>query len=476
MAVNGRAMSDTFDAIVLGGGPGGYVCAIRLGQLGLKTACVEEEEYGGVCLNWGCIPSKALISNAHLYHKTQGADEVGLSFGAVKLDAGKMQEWKNGIVKKLTGGVRGLLKANGVTIVEGRGSFGDARTLEVKRADGSTTKLTATKGIVVATGSATIQVPGFEFDGKSVIGAREAVSLNEIPKRLLVIGGGVIGLELGMVYQAFGAELTVVELTAGLLPGLDADAVKLVEKTIKKRGGQVLTNSKADSLVKNPDGSVTVKVTTASGAQDITADKVLVSVGMRPRSKGIGLEALGVEIDARGFIKTDSECRTNVPGVYAIGDVSGAPMLAHKASKEGEVAAEVIAGHAAGKDWLTIPGIVFTDPEIAQAGLTEAQAKEQGRKFKVGRFPFAALGRAMSLRETEGFVKVVRDADSDLILGITVCGPSASDLISEAVLAIEMGATAEDLALSVHPHPTLGEALMEAGAAALGHAIHIANR
>src|SRR6187399_590206 len=284
-------MSDTFDAIVLGGGPGGYVCAIRLGQLGLKTACVEEEEVGGVCLNWGCIPSKALISNAHLYHKAQGAEEVGLSFGNVKLDASKMQDWKNGIVKKLTSGVRGLLKNNGVTIVEGRGSFVDARTLEVKRADGSSTKISATRGIVIATGSSTIQVPGFEFDGKSVIGAREAVSLREIPKRLLVIGGGVIGLELGMVYQQFGAELTVVELTSGLLPGIDPDAVKIVEKTIKKRGGNVLLGSKAERLDRNPDGTATVTVTSAAGSQKITADKVLVAVGMRPRSKGLGLEA-----------------------------------------------------------------------------------------------------------------------------------------------------------------------------------------
>jgi dihydrolipoamide dehydrogenase len=469
-------MSDTFDAIVLGGGPGGYVCAIRLGQLGLKTACVEEEEYGGVCLNWGCIPSKALISNAHLYHKAQGAEEVGLSFSNVKLDPGKMQDWKNGIIKKLTSGVRGLLKNNGVTVVEGRGTFVDAKTLEVKRADGSTTKLSATKGIVIATGSSTIQVPGFEFDGKSVIGAREAVSLREIPKRLLVIGGGVIGLELGMVYQQFGSELTVVELTGGLLPGIDPDAVKIVEKTIKKRGGNVLLNSKADKLERNPDGTATVTVTSAAGSQKITAEKVLVAVGMRPRSKGLGLEALGVEIDARGFVKTDDTCCTNVPGIYAIGDVSGPPMLAHKASKEGEIAAEVLAGKKVGKDWKTIPGIVFTDPEIAQVGLTEAQAKEQGKNVKAGRFPFSVLGRAMSLRETEGFVKVLRDVNTDVVLGITVCGPSASDLISEGVLAIEMGATAEDLALSVHPHPTLGEAMMEASAASLGHAIHIPNR
>jgi dihydrolipoamide dehydrogenase len=469
-------MSDTFDAIVLGGGPGGYVCAIRLGQLGLSVACIEGEEVGGVCLNWGCIPSKALISNAHLYEKAQNGGEVGLSFGQVNLNVNQMQDWKNGIVKKLTGGVRGLLKANSATLIEGFGKFIDPKTIEVTKADGSKRQVKATKGIVVATGSSTIQVPGFEFDGKSVIGAREAVSLREIPKRLVVVGGGVIGLELGMVYQTFGSELTVVELTSSLLPGTDPEAIRLVEKHITKRGGKVLTQAKAEGLKKNADGTVTVTITTASGPQQIECDKVLVAVGMRPRGKGIGLEEIGVTVDPRGFVPTDDQCRTNVPGIYAIGDVSGAPMLAHKASKEGEVAAEVIAGKAAGKDWTTIPGIIFTDPEIAQAGLTEAQAKEQGLDVSVGRFPFAALGRAMSIRETDGFVKVIRNKANDVIVGITVCGPSASDLISEAVLAVEMGATATDMALAVHPHPTLGESLMEAAAASHGHAIHVVNK
>ncbi len=469
-------MSDTFDAIVLGGGPGGYVCAIRLGQLGLKTACVETEQVGGVCLNWGCIPSKALISNAHLFHKAQGAGEVGLSFGEVKLDAEKMQDWKDGIVKKLTGGVRGLLKNNGVTLIEGFGKFVAPKTLEVTKSDGSKQRVSASKGIVVATGSSTIEVPGFEFDGKSVIGAREAVSLRKIPERLVVVGGGVIGLELGMVYQLFGAKLTVVELTGSLLPGMDADAIKVVEKVIKKRGGEVLVNSKAESVTRKPGGGASVVVAAPTGKQTIDCDQVLVAVGMRPRSRGIGLEDIGVQIDQRGFVTTDDTCRTNVEGVYAIGDVSGPPMLAHKASKEGEIAAEVLAGKKVGKDWVTIPGIVFTDPEIAQVGLTEAQAKEQGKQVKSGKFPFSVLGRAMSIRETEGFVKVVRELETNLVLGITICGPSASDLISEAVLALEMAATAEDLSLSVHPHPTLGEALMEASAASLGHAIHIANR
>jgi dihydrolipoamide dehydrogenase len=466
---------DQFDAIVLGGGPGGYVCAIRLGQLGLKVACIEEEEYGGVCLNWGCIPSKALIANAHFVEKSKHIADAGINVSDVKVDVNKMQDWKGGVVKKMTSGVRSLLKANGGEMIEGRGTLVDAKTIEVTLKSGEKRRVSASKGIVVATGSATIQVPGFEFDGKSVIGAREAVSLREIPKRLVVIGGGVIGLELGMVYQTFGADLTVVELTPSLLPGVDPDCVKIVEKKLTSRGGKVFKNTRAERLEKTANG-VTVVVSAEGKEQKLECDVVLVAVGMKPRSRGIGLEELGVEIDQRGFVKTNELCETNVKGVYAIGDVSGQPMLAHKASKEGEVAAEVIAGHHAGKDWVTVPGIIFTDPEIATVGLTEEQAKAQGYTVKAGKFPFAALGRAVAIMETEGFVKVVTDTKSGRILGIHIVGPSATDLISEAVLALETVATAEDMAMSIHPHPTLGEALMEAAAASLGHAIHIVNR
>ncbi len=469
-------MSDQYEAIVLGGGPGGYVCAIRLAQLGVKTVCIEEEEYGGVCLNWGCIPSKALIANAHFYEKAQTIGNHGIIVEKVSVDSGKMQDWKDGIVKKLTGGVRGLLKSNGAELIEGRGKLVAKDTVEVTLKAGGKKRVVASKAIVIATGSATIQVPGFEFDGKSVIGAREAVSLRKVPDRLVVIGGGVIGLELGMVYQSFGSKLTVVELTPQLLPGIDPDCVKVVERAIKKHGGEVLKNTRAESLEKGADGTVRVTVTTEGKPQILEADQVLVAVGMKPRSKGIGLEELGVQIDARGFVSTNDQGQTNVEGIYAIGDVSGPPMLAHKASKEGEVIAEVIGGKRAGKDWTTIPGIIFTHPEVATVGLTEAQAKEQGYEFRVGKFPFSVLGRAMSIAETDGFVKVISDTPSGRILGIHIVGPSASDLISEAALALEMVATAEDMALTVHPHPTLGEALMEASAAALGHAIHIANR
>src|SRR3954470_4711822 len=296
-----KMASTEFDAIVLGGGPGGYVCAIRLAQLGVKTLCVEEEELGGVCVNWGCIPSKALIANAHFIEKSKHIGEAGIAVGSVNVDVDKMQDWKTGVIRKMTGGVRSLLKTNKATLVEGRGRLVDKRTIEVKLKDGYTTRLTATKAIVVATGSATIQVPGFEFDGERVIGAREAVSLRKIPKRLLVIGGGVIGLELGMVYQTFGAQLTVVELTDSLLPGVDPECVKVVEKKITARGGTILKGAKAERCEKTANG-VVVSVSSAEGQKQIECDTVLVAVGMKPRGKGIGLEEIGVTVDARGFV------------------------------------------------------------------------------------------------------------------------------------------------------------------------------
>jgi dihydrolipoamide dehydrogenase len=477
--LSGRAegMAESkFDAIVLGGGPGGYVCAIRLAQLGLRTACVESEQVGGVCLNWGCIPSKALITNAHHYVKVEHLRHQGIMLEGRAIDVAAMQAWKDSIVNKLTNGIRSLFRANGVTLIEGTGRLVSSHEMEIKQQDASVTQIEASRAIVLSTGSATIEVPGFEFDSVRIIGAREAVSLREIPKRMLVIGGGVIGLELGMVYQSFGTELTVVELTNSLLPGVEPEAVRMVERQIQARGGKIFKGTRAEGYSRNGDGTLQVKTVKGSEVGSVDCDVVLVAVGMRPRSRGLGLESIGVRIDERGFVRTDDRCQTNVPGIYAIGDVSGPPMLAHKASKEGEVCAEVIAGKAAAKDWVAIPGVVFTDPEIGAVGLTEEKAKESGLDVKVGRFPFAALGRAMALGETDGFVKMIADKKTSRLLGVTIVGPSASDLISEAVLALEMGASAEDLALTMHPHPTLGEAMMEAGASTMGHAIHVANR
>ncbi len=466
----------SYDVVVIGGGPGGYACAIRLGQLKQKTLCVEKEEVGGVCLNWGCVPSKALIAASHTYEKVaKDGPAMGILTEGVKVDVEKMQEWKAGIVKKLTGGVRGLLKGNGAELMMGTARVTGPNSVEVKTNEGGVEKIDA-KVIVVATGSSTIEIPSFKFDGKQVIGAREAVSLRQVPKRLLVIGGGVIGLELGSVYQKLGAELTVVEATPSLLPGVDPDLTAVVERKLVKHGAKIFKGAKALGYEKSADGSLAVKVDLGGGKHDtLVCDVVLVAVGMRPNGAGLGLEEIGVKVE-RGFVPTDMQGRTNVPSIYAIGDCSSVPMLAHKATKEGEVVAEVIAGHKAAKDWVSIPAAIFTDPEIAVAGLSEAQAKEKGIDVKVGKFPFAALGRAMAVVETDGFFKVVSDKKTHELLGVHIVGAEASDLISEGALALEMHAFLEDIGLTIHPHPTLGEGMMEAAMNGLGHAIHIMNK
>ncbi len=469
----------TYDAIVIGGGPGGYVCSIRLGQLKQKVVCIEKEEVGGVCLNWGCVPSKALIATSHTYEKVKNGAGMGLLVDGLRLDPAAMQTWKEGIVKKLTGGVRTLLKANNADLLYGDARVVGANKVQVKTREGQVETIEA-KAIVIATGSSTIEIPGFKFDNKQIIGAREAVSLREIPKRLIVIGGGVIGLELGGVYQRFGSDLTVIEATPSLLPGVDPECTAVVEKNLVKHGAKIRKNAMAKGCERNKDGSISVRVEVKDEAgktltETHIADVVLVAVGMRPNGAGIGLEEIGVKVE-RGFVPTDTFGRTNVPSVYAIGDVSGVPMLAHKASKEGEVVAEVIAGHKTAKDWVGIPGAIFTEPEIAVVGLTEAQAKEKGIEARVGKFPFAALGRAMAVNETEGFFKVIADKKTHEVLGVHIVGPSATDLISEGALAVEMHAFLEDIGLTIHPHPTLGEGLMEASMHALGHAVHVVNR
>jgi dihydrolipoamide dehydrogenase len=468
--------SKSCDVVVIGGGPGGYVCSIRLGQLKQDVVCVEKEEVGGVCLNWGCVPSKALISAAHTFEKIQHGASMGIRVSGAELDASAMQDWKNGLIKKLTGGIRQLFKANGVKLAIGEAKVTGPKTVEVTLPDGTKDIYEAKKAIVVATGATTIEIPSLPFDGTQVIGAREAVSLKAVPKRLCVIGGGVIGLELGSVYQKLGSQLTVVEALPQLLTGIEPDCTQVVERKLSKAGAKIYKNAKALSYEKTAEGAVRLKIDIAGKIEEIECDVLLISVGMRPNGKNLGLEQIGVNVDSKGFVPTDHQGRTNVPSVYAIGDVSGAPMLAHKASKEGEVVAEVIAEHRAAKDWVMIPAAVFTDPEIAGAGMTVEQAKNAGHETKIGKFPFAALGRALAMGETDGFVKVITDAKTNRVLGVHIVGPSASDLISEAALAIEMGAFAEDLALTIHPHPTLGESLMEASANAIGQAIHTVNR
>ncbi len=471
--------TETYDAIVIGAGPGGYVAAIRLGQLGLNVLCIDKEHWGGVCLNWGCIPSKALIAASGLVHKAKHASHMGIDFGEPKVDVAKMQEWKDGIVNKLTSGVAGLVKGNGGSLLLGTAQFTSKDTLEVTTPEGEKKTVKATKGIIVATGTNVIEIPGFKPDGDVVITAREAVSLKEAPARMVIIGGGVIGMELGMVYQKLGTKVTVVEMMDQLLPGTDKDVVRVVEKRFLKSDNPATSLTKAKALSCEVKGGVaTVTVEHEGQQKKIEAEKVLVAVGFRPNSKNLGLEKAGVKLDDRGHIKVDEFLRTNVPSIYAIGDVTGGPYLAHKASKEGEIAAEVIAGHKGAKmDIVAMPAAIFTDPEIASVGLTETQAKKDGRKFNVGKFPFAASGRAMAVNETDGFIKVLTDAENDdKVLGVTIVGHEASDLISESALAMEMHAFAEDVALTVHPHPTLGEGVMEAFKHALGEAVHVMNK
>ena len=468
----------TYDVIVIGGGPGGYPCSIRLGQLKQKVLCVEKEEVGGVCLNWGCVPSKAVIATSHTFEKVKNGPSYGLFVDNPRIDANKLQDWKDGIVKKLTGGVRTLFKGNNVELLYGDARVTGPKQVTVKTREGTTEVIEATKAIVIATGSSTIEIPSFKFDGKRVIGAKEAVSLREIPKRLLVIGGGIIGLELGGAYQRMGSELTVVEALPQVLTGVDPDVAAVVERAYTKHGAKILKNTKAMGYEPQKDGSLAVRLQLEAGGgktETVVTDVVLVAVGMRPNGAGLGLEELGVKVE-KGFVPADSMGRTNVPGIYAIGDCSSVPMLAHKATKEGEVVAEVIAGHKAAKDWVGIPAAIFTDPEIATVGLGEQQAKEKGIEVRVGKFPFAALGRAMAVNETDGFIKVVADKNTHEILGVHIVGPSATDLISEGALALEMHAFLEDVGLTVHPHPTLGEGMMEASQNALGHAIHVINR
>jgi dihydrolipoamide dehydrogenase len=462
----------TFDAVVIGGGPGGYVAAIRLAQLGKKTALVEKESLGGVCLNWGCIPSKAFIAAANLVDDIRASAERGILAGEPKVDVAKLRAFKDGVVKKLVGGVGQLEKGNGVEVLKGKATFVGPGALEVE-ASGEKTRLEA-GAFILATGARPIVLPGFEW-GPDVWTANEALDLPEVPGRLVVIGGGVIGLELGTVYAKLGSKVTVVEALPALLTGVDAEAVRLVQKGLRQRGVEVHLSAKAKGIDRS-GGGLAVRIEVEGKEVSVPTDKVLVGVGFRPNTEGLGLEQAGVKLDARGFVTVDDQLRTNVPTIFAVGDVNGPPFLAHAASKEGEIAAEVIAGKKSVRDWVAMPAAIFTDPEVATVGLSEEQARAKGHDPVIGKFAFAALGRAIAIDHTEGFVKVVADRESKLLLGVTMVGPEASDLIAEAALALEMGAYAEDVALTVHAHPTLAEAFMEACKAALGEAIHAINR
>ena len=465
--------SNEYDAIVIGGGPAGYTAAIRLGQLGVRTLVVERENVGGVCLNWGCIPSKALISAAALVEKIRHAGTMGIRAGEPEIDFAATQQWKAGIVQRLTGSVATLIRNAGSDIAEGSARLAGPNAVEITSADGSTRTVPARRAVVIATGARVATLPGFEPDGARILTAREAVDLAQVPASLAIIGGGVIGMELGMMYQKLGTRVTVVEVADQLLPGIDPDLVRIVEKRFRARGGEVMTGARATGWHPRGDG-VALAVRHAGAEKTVEADRVLVSVGFRPNAAGLGLEETGVRVDDGGHVAVDGRYRTSVAGVYAIGDVTGGPYLAHKAFKEAEIAAEVIAGKNIARDWYALPAAIFTDPEIAVVGMTAAEARAAGHDVIIGRFPFSASGRALGLGETEGLVKVV--ADGDRLLGVGIAGAEASELIGEAALALEMVAAAEDVALTIHPHPTLSEGVAEAFKHALGEAVHIANR
>ena len=463
-----------FDVVVIGSGPGGYVAAIRLAQLGFKTAIVEREALGGVCLNVGCIPSKAMITATHLLHKAQhDFKTMGLNIkGGIDVDMKTLVKWKQSVCDKMSGGVNQLLKGNTVTILKGMADFKTAKEITVKSASG--TESVQAKYFIVATGSRPIEIGGFPLDEKDICSSTGALAFDEIPKRVAVIGGGYIGLEISSYLRKLGTEVTIIEAQTSLLAGVvDPECAQVVTRKAEKAGIKIIYSAKAKSQKKNKD-SYEVTYEVAGKDEIVKVDKILVTVGRRPNGDQSNLKAAGIAVDERGFIKVDAQRKTNVQNIFAIGDVCGQPMLAHKASYEGVMVAEIISGKNRVYDVKTVPAVVFTDPEIASAGMTEAEAKAQGfNDLLISKFPFAANGRAVSMIETEGFVKMIADKKTHILLGVHIVGPDASNLISEAVLAIEMGARLEDVALSIHPHPTLGETIMEAAEATLGHAIHI---
>ncbi len=459
--------------VVLGAGPAGYVCAIRLAQLGQQVTVVEKEFLGGTCLNVGCIPSKAMIAAGSLLHRLGDMAAMGITAKDVRLDVAKLVEWKAGIVGKLTGGVGILLKNHKVDVVMGTGKIQDKTTVVVTTKDGPQTL--KCDDIVIATGSVPIEIPGFAFDEDKVWSSTGALRPKKLPDHLVVIGGGYIGLELGMMFRKLGSKVTVLEATAGALPGQERDCVKVIEKSLKKLGIELLTETFAQGF-EHKAGKSYVRIKTKAGEDTIVCDQILSTVGRKPYSAGLGLENVGLTVDPKGFLVVDKQMRTKVPTIYAIGDIAGQPMLAHKGSKEGQIAAAVIAGGKDEYDARCVPAVIFTAPEMASVGLTEEQCKEKGLDIKTGMFPFAASGRAMSLMETEGFVKIIADAKTDELLGVHMVGPEVTELIAEATLAIEMGATAEDIARTIHAHPTLPEAFMEAAEAVHGVAVHIFQR
>jgi dihydrolipoamide dehydrogenase len=460
------------ETLVVGAGPGGYVAAIRAAQLGQKVTIVEKGNLGGVCLNVGCIPSKALISASHRYVEAKHSEDIGIKAENVTVDFSKVQQWKASVVKKLTSGVEGLLKGNKVEIVRGEAYFVDANTVRVVNGDSAQTY--TFKNAIIATGSRPVELPGFAFS-KRVLDSTGALNLQEIPKSLVVIGGGYIGTELGTAYANFGTKVTIIEGADEILSGFEKQMTAIVKRRLKKKGVEIFTNALAKGVEEREDG-VTVTFEVKGETKTIDADYVLVTVGRRPNTDELGLEQIGIKLTDRGLIEIDKQCRTSVPNIYAIGDIVQGPPLAHKASYEGKIAAEAIAGKPSEIDYLALPAVVFSEPECASVGYFEQQAKDEGIEVVTAKFPFAANGRALSLNDTDGFMKLVVRKEDGVVIGAQIVGPNASDMIAELGLAIEAGMTAEDIALTIHAHPTLGEIAMETAEVALGTPIHIISK
>jgi dihydrolipoamide dehydrogenase len=461
---------EDLDLIVIGAGPGGYIAAIRAAQLGLRTAIVEREFVGGTCLNVGCIPSKALLDATHLFAEIRHASAFGIKVEGAEVDFVAMQKHKAKTVKMLTGGVRSLLKKHQVQVYEGEAQFVEAGRIEVTDADGGTEILEAAN-VIIAAGSTELELPPLPFDGERIVSSRGALDFDVVPDKLIVVGGGYIGLELGSVYSRIGSEVVVLEMMDTILPEMDAELASTAQKLLGGQGLDIRLGARATGATVSPDG-VTVRCVIAGDEVEVEADRVLVSIGRRPATDDLNLEAIGLETDDRGFITVDHGMRTGVPGVYAIGDVVSTPMLAHVAMDEGVVAAECVAGQAAAMEYDAIPAVVFTHPELASVGLKEDEAAMRG-SIKVGRFPFRGNGRARARNDVEGWVKVIADAETDQILGVHCVGAEAGHLIHEAVVAMGYKGYAEDLALAVHAHPTLSEAFKEAALAVAGRALHI---
>lgn len=452
------------EVLVIGGGPGGYAAAARLGRAGKDVTLVDAAELGGVCLNRGCIPSKALIRAAETAHGLRGAEAIGITAQAVKVDFARVQAWKAQVTQRLRQGVASLMKQGRVTVVQGRARFVGGDRVAVDTGHGSETY--RFQHCIVATGSRPAELRGFAFDGRRIIDSTGALELDEVPAELCVIGGGYIGLELGTAYAKLGSKVTVLEALDRLLPGVDPELVAVVDRRLRALGVTVRTSARASGW-REEDGKAIVEGQAGGEAFAVRADRVLVATGRRPNSDGLDLDQAGVAVDPRGFITVDEGRRTTARNIYAIGDVAGEPMLAHKAYREAGVVADGILGHPAAMDPVAIPAVIFTDPEISTAGLTEEAARAAGFEPVVSRFHFVASGRALTLGARDGFVKLVGDRGSGRLLGVHIVGPEASELIAGAVIALEMGCQVEDVALSIHPHPTLSEGIMEAAEAML---------